>query len=234
MVGARKVASVAALLVFAGLIVRAVNPGSPLTQGRFETSMWFLMVPLGLTALGVFRERAWGRWLALGAAVAVLPWAAVLTATPFMARAAPVAALVACLVLLVSLTGPTVAERFEGPDRIPLISWTIICNVASVLVLYLFVGAYDYPVGWHAGVTGALLLALILGTLRLAAGKTLGLLVVGLCAALLVPTGSYFVAREAVHAGEAFLLVAVFLPGILTAAACIARFGRPIWQVLRD
>jgi hypothetical protein len=221
-------------MVFAGLIVRAVAPGSPLTQGRFETAMWLLLVPLGFTTLAVARDRAWGRWLALGAAVAVLPWAAVLTATPAMDSGPPAAALFACLVLLISLTGRSTAEHFEGPDRIPLISWTIICNVASILVLYLFVAAYDYGVGWHAGITGTLLLVLLLGILRLAAGKTVGIIVVALSCVLLLPAGSYFVASEAAHAGEAFLLAAVFLPGILTAAACIAMFGRPIWQMLRD
>lgn len=234
MLVARKLVAIVALAVFALLLVNAVTPGSPLTHGRFEIAMWLLLVPLTLTAVGVFRERAWGRWMALGAAVAVLPWAAVLTATPYLSAAGPGAALIASAVLLLTLNGRRMAERFEGSDRIPLVSWTIICNIASVLVLYLFVAAYDYGVGWHAGVTGALLLGLLGGVLRLAAGKTIGILAVAACCVALVPAVGHFAATEAVHAGEMFLLAAVFLPGLLTGAACVLKFGGPILRLLRE
>lgn len=228
----RKSAPIAALLAFGALIVTTMPPRSVGSHG-FEGAMWILLGPLAFTVVEVWRGRPWGRWLALGAAVAVLPWAVVLTSTPFVPSALPITALAASLTLLATLTGRTAADRYEGSDRTPLISWTIICNVASILVLYLFIGAYDYAVDWHVGITGGLLVGLLWGVTRLAGGRTIGILVVGLCCALLLPAGAFFVAREATYVGEALLLGAAFLPGMLTAAACLIVFGRPMWRILR-
>jgi len=228
----RATAAIAALLVFGAIIVTTM-PSRSVGSNGFVGAMWLLLGPLAFATLEVVRGRPWGRWLALGAAVAVLPWAIVLTSTPFIPSVLPIAALAASLTLLGALTGRTAADRYEGQDRTPLISWTIICNIASILVLYLFIGAYDYAVDWHVGVTGGLLVGLLWGVTRLAGGKTIGILVVGLCCALLIPAGAYFVAREAAYVGEALLLGSVFLPGVLTAAGCLFMFGGSIWQILR-
>ena len=168
----RKTAAIAALLVFGVLIVTTVPLRSIDGPRGFAGALWLLLGPLAFSILEVWRGRPWGRWLALGAAVAMLPWAIVLTATPFVPSAPPIAALAASLTLLGALTGRTVAGRFEGPARNPLISWTIICNIASILVLYLFIGAYDYTVDWHVGITGGLMVGLLWGVTRLARGKT--------------------------------------------------------------
>ena len=230
----RRIAAIIALAVYGHLILQAAVPGPPLGPGRFETAMLLMLVPLAGAAAGVWTVRAWGRWLALGGAVAVLPWAAVLTATPYLDNGPAITALAASLVLLLALGDRGTARRYEGCGRIPLVSWTIVTNIASILVLYLFASAYDYSMGWHFAATLALLAGLLLGVTRLAAGKTVGILAVAICCLLLIPATGLFVAREAVHAGEVFLLAAAFLPGILTAAACVAVYGGPIWRFLRD
>ncbi|MDX1395419.1 MAG: hypothetical protein R3195_13605 [Gemmatimonadota bacterium] len=231
---ARRITAVIALVVFAHLILRAVFPAPPLGMGRFETAMLALLVPLTGAAIGVWAIRPWGRWLALGGALAVLPWATALAATPFMDRGAPLAALVASVALLLSLGDRGTARRYEGCGRIPLVSWTIVTNIASILVLYLFASAYDYTIGWHFAATVALLAGLLIGVSRLAAGKTVGIIAVAACALLLIPAIGLFVAREATHPGEVFLLAAVFMPGIVTAGGCVAVFGGPMLRFMRD
>ncbi|MDH3732814.1 MAG: hypothetical protein OEU54_04735 [Gemmatimonadota bacterium] len=240
MIHIRKVAAVLALLSLGGLIVTTVETGLS-GPDRFASAMRLLLVPIVLTAIGLIREVAWARWVALGAAVAVLPWSGVLVATPQIAVGAPEVALTASITLLVALSGRSMAERFEGatarsdlsPRRVALLGWTVACNVASILVLYLFVSAYDYRVGWHVAVTGGLMLGLIVSVVALTRGKTAGILGVAVSCLLLVPVGAAFIAEEAAHTGEAMLLVGAFLPGIITAAACVSVFGGPMWKILR-
>jgi len=217
-------------------------------SNRFAATLWLLLIPLATTIAGVLLERRWGRWLALAGAVAVLPWALVLTVAPLGLPILPQSvALAAAIVVLASLTGKTVAGRYETPSRagstssragstskrMTLVTWTIVCNVASILMLYLFVGAYDYGVQWHLEMTATLLAGLLLGVLLLARDKTIGIVLVGLCCILLLPAGAYFVSREARYAGETVLLALAFLPGIVTGWACLLAFGRPMWRFLR-
>lgn len=230
MIRARKTAAVAGLLAIGALIVTQTSI-APREPTRFAAAMWLLLVPLAATICGVWLEAAWGRWLALAGAVAVLPWALVLTVAPLGFPILPQGvALAAALLILVSLTGRTMAGRY---GRMTLVSWTIVCNIASLLVLYLFVGAYEYRVGWHLGITAALLAGLLLGVLLLARDKTAGIVLVALCCILLLPAGGYFISREATYTGEGVLLALGLLPGMVTGWACLLAFGRPMWRFLR-
>lgn len=147
----------------------------------------------------------------------------------------------ASLVLLLSLSGRGMYERYEGGSksvdwsgpRMTLVRWTIICNLASVLAFYLFVVAYDYRIEWHILIPASLLLGLILGVLLLARQKTLGVLLIAICCGCFVPAGGYFVWKEASYAGEAILFGAVFLPSVFTGWASLFAFGKPMWRYLR-
>ncbi len=239
----RKAAAVGGLLTFAALIVtlRPITPrGAP---DRFALAMWGLLVPLAVTTAGVLREASWARWLALAAAVAVLPWALVLTVAPLGLPLGPqVVALAASLAILLGLAGPSVSRRFEGRSarvdwrsgRMALVGWTIVANIASMLTLYLFVVAYDYRVEWHLVVPVALLGLLLLGVVALGRGKTVGILVVALSSLGLLASGAYFVSTEARYTGEGILLGLAFLPGLSTGCAVLFAFGRPMWRYLRD
>jgi hypothetical protein len=201
-----------------------------------------LLVPLAATMVGLTLERVWSRWLALAAALAVLPWAAVLTFG--LPRGAPLLqqslALAASLLLLLSLSGRAVFDRYEGQarmnwrgPRLGLVRWTVILNLASVLSLFLFVGLYRYAVQWHLAIPLGLFLALLAGVLLLAFQKTAGMLLVALACILFVPAGAYFVWREARYTGEMYLFAVCFLPGIVAGWACLFAFGGPIWRTLR-
>jgi hypothetical protein len=201
-----------------------------------------LLVPLAATMVGLTLERVWSRWLALAAALAVLPWAAVLTFG--LPRGAPLLqqslALAASLLLLLSLSGQAVFDRYEGQarmnwrgPRLGLVRWTVILNLASVLSLFLFVGLYRYAVQWHLAIPLGLFLALLAGVLLLAFQKTAGMLLVALACILFVPAGAYFVWREARYTGEMYLFAVCFLPGIVAGWACLFAFGGPIWRTLR-
>jgi hypothetical protein len=199
-------------------------------------------MPLGLTIIGLALGQFWSRWLALAGALAVLPWACVLTFG--LPRGAPrlqqTIALIASVVLLVSLSGRAMFERYEGNaardwggPRMGLVRWTIILNMASALGLYLFVVVYRYAIGWHVAIPAVLLAALLLGVLLLAKQKTGGLLLVVLSCMLFVPAGTFIVWQEASYTGEIYLFAAAFLPGIIAGWVCLFAFGRPVWRALR-
>jgi hypothetical protein len=238
---ARQTIAILALLSLGGLIL-TLERGPYGVDPRLVVATRLLLIPLGLTIVGVALEKLWGRWLALAGAIAVLPWALVLTFG--LPRGAPLTqqtiALVASLALLVSLSGRAMFERYEGRaatdwngPRMGLVRWTIILNMASALGLFLFVVVYRYAIGWHVGIPAALLAGLVAGVLLLARQKTVGLLLVALSCILFVPAGTFFVWKEASHTGEVYLFAAAFLPGIIAGWACLFAFGRPIWRVLR-
>jgi hypothetical protein len=243
MVTARKVAAIIALAVLAGLIVTAgVEPGGD--GGRLVPALWGLLVPLLFAAAALLRDRHWGRWLGLAAGLAVVPWAAafLIGPGPGLPRWRPLLAFGAGAVLLASLTGRAMLERYEGRvkavdwrgPRMGLVRWTVICNLSSVISLYAFVTAYQHRTAGALVVPGALLAALVAGVLLLARQKTLGLLLVAVSCVSFLPAGGYFVWREAADAGEAVLFAAAFLPGIVAGWACLVGFGRPIVRFLRS
>jgi hypothetical protein len=149
-------------------------------------------------------------------------------------------ALVASLVLLVSLSGRTMFGRYEGNaatdwrgPRMGLVRWTIILNLASALGLFLFVVIYRYAIQWHVAIPAALLAGLVIGVLLLARQKTAGLLLVAVSCILFVPAGTYFVWKEASDTGEMYVFAAAFLPGIIAGWACLFAFGKPLGRALR-
>ena len=237
----RKYVGLVALATLGGLII-TTSPSGPAGDDRLLTALWLLLAPLAITIGGLAGEAFWSRWLALAAGVAVLPWAVALcVAPPYGQPALPhVLLLGASSLLLLSLTGRSMLARYEGRTgratwsgpRMGLVRWTIICNMASVLALYLFVVAYDGAPAWQAGALAALLGGLLAGVLMLGRGRTVGVLLVALCATCFVPVGSLFLLQEATYAGEALLFGAIFLPGILTAWASLIAFGKPIWRFL--
>ena len=238
----RKVIAIGALLALGGLIVTlergayGVNPG-------LVVATRVLLLPLGVTIVGLALEKHWGRWMALAAAVAVLPWAAYLTfglppGVPLMQQTV---ALVASALLLVTLLGRSMFERYEGRastdwsgPRMGLVRWALILNLASAVGLFVFVAVYRYRIEWHVAVPALLLLGLLAGVLLLARQKTVGLLLVALSCVLFVPAGAFFVSKESSWAGGAHIFAASFLPGVLAGWACLVVFGRPIWQALRS
>jgi len=237
----RQTIAILALLSLGGLIV-TLERGSYGVDPRLVVATRLLLIPLGLTIVGLALEKFWSRWLALAGAIAVLPWALVLTFG--LPRGAPLTqqtvALVASLVLLVSLSGRAMFERYEGHaatewsgPRMGLVRWTIILNMASALGLFLFVVVYRYAIGWHVAIPAVLLAGLVAGVLLLARQKTVGLLLVALSCILFVPAGTFFVWQEASHTGEVYLFAAAFLPGIIAGWACLFAFGRPMWRALR-
>jgi hypothetical protein len=237
----RKWIGLAALATLGGLIVTS-SPSGPGGDDRLLTAMWLLLVPLTITIGGLAGEAYWSRWLALAAGVAVLPWGTALALTPTYGHPAlpRLMLLAASLFLLVSLTGRSMFARYEGRaggtawsgPLMGLVRWTIICNVASVLSLYLFVVAYDYELAWQFAILATLFGGLVAGVLLLAKGRTVGILLVALCSVCFVPVGSLFVWQEATYPGEALLFAAIFLPGVVTAWASLVAFGRPILRFL--
>lgn len=238
---ARQTIAILALLSLGGLIV-TLERGSYGVDPRLVLATRLLLAPLGLTVIGLVMEKVWSRWLALAGAIAVLPWAVVLTFG--MPRGAPLVqqtiALVASLLLLVSLPGRAMFERYEGNAAtdwsgpgMGLVRWTIILNMASALGLVLFVVVYRYAIEWHVAIPAVLLGGLAVGVLLLARQMTAGLLLVAVSCILFVPAGAFFVWKEASHTGEIYLFAAAFLPGIIAGWACLVAFGGPMWRALR-
>ncbi len=235
--------AVAAMAALGALIVWSGPAGDPMGNDRFIAAMWVLLAPLLATIVGLIRGVYWSRWLAIAAGLAVLPWAAAFALTPGpgipMVRAT--IALTASLLLITALLGRSMFDRFEGRARgtdwsgrrMTLVRWTIICNLASILALYLFVSVYQARVAWHFLIPATLLAGLVFGVLALAHGRTAGLLGVALCCILFVPAGGYFVSQEARYGGEAILFVLIFAPGVLTGWASLFAFGGPIRDYLR-
>jgi len=244
MLRVRKTLAVLALLALAGLAVTAPYR-NPIGEYRREVvAMWVALAPLAAAIVAIILNRPWGRWLALAVAVAVLPWAAVLTFgnTYGAPRTRPTIALGAASALLLGLTGRTVYRGFEGAAkgidwsgrRMTLVRWTIILNLASVLGLFLFAVFYTPRVAWHAAIPGSLLIGLLAGILLLARQRTAGLLLVALCCVLFVPAGGYFVANEARYAGEAMLFGALFAPGVFAGMATLFAFAKPLLRALHS
>ncbi len=237
----RKTVAIGALLALGGLIVTldrgayGVNPG-------LVVATKLLLVPLGAAIIGLAAEQYWGRWLGLAAAVAVLPWALYLTfglppGVPLMQQTI---ALVASVLLLVTLSGRVMFERYEGRAatdwsglRMGLVRWTLILNLASAVGLFVFVSVYRYRVEWHVAVPAVLLIGLVVGVLLLARQKTMGLLLVALSCVFFIPAGVFFVWKESSWAGGAHIFAASFVPGVLAGWACLIAFGKPVWQAMR-
>ncbi|MDH3732211.1 MAG: hypothetical protein OEU54_01710 [Gemmatimonadota bacterium] len=242
MIQPRKFTAVLALLALAGLIVTlergsyGVNPG-------LVVATRVLLVPLGATIIGLILEKAWARWLALAAAVVVLPWAIFLTfglpaGLPLLQQTI---GLVAALVLVATLTGRAMFERYDGRAstdwsgaRMGLVRWTIILNVAFAVGLFIFVALFNDGFEWHVAIPAILLVGLLVGVPLLARQKTVGLLLVALSCLLFVPAAVFFVRQESSWAGGASIFGIGFLPGIVAGWACLFVFGKPLWQALRS
>jgi hypothetical protein len=238
MIAFRKAVAVICLATFSLLIVTSSGTGPLGSAAHFSIPILLLLLPLAVAAVGIVMGVHWCRWFGLAAALAVLPWACAFVFTTGYAIPVirPRLALAASVLLFLSLTGPGMFQHFEGRSvavdwsgpRMILVRWTAICNMASVLVLYFFVVAYNYRVEWHHLVMLLLLLALLLGVLLVCFQKTAGLLIVALSCLLFVPAGTYFVLHEAAFLGEALLFALVFLPGVGTAVASMIVFGKPV------
>jgi len=72
----RKIVAVLSLAALGALIV-TLERGYYGVNPRFVTVANLLLIPLGLTMIGLVIDKVWARWLALAGAVAVLPWAVV-------------------------------------------------------------------------------------------------------------------------------------------------------------
>jgi hypothetical protein len=239
----RTIIAVAALLVLGALLVAAM--GSVFTPGgESRRPLWLLLVPLILSIAGLVTDRFWARWLGLAIAIAVLPWAFVITFVPEPGLPVPAGAgaLAAAVALLAALAGRRMAARYEGKvksidwfgPRMRWLGWTVIGNLASVLTLLLFVVAYRFRFAWHMALLGAVMAGLIAGVVLLARQLTAGLLLVWLCCIAIIPVGAMFVLSEATGAGEALLFAAALLPGALTGWATVFVFGRPLIRFLRS
>ena len=86
--------------------------------------------------------------------------------------------------------------------------------------------AYEASIDGFVQVGAWLLLGLIAGVWLLAYQKTIGLLLLAACCVAFVPLGLVFLAREAHSSDEAWLLVAIFAPGVLLGWASLIAFGR--------
>jgi hypothetical protein len=244
MLRVRRAIVLVALLALGGLLVMTPSREVAVSNGQFGIAVRLLLVPLLATAAGFVRGRYWSRWMALATALAVLPWATVLVLTPAAGgvRIRAAVALIASLLLLLGLLGRSMFDRYEGTARqlnwsgrhMSLVRWTIVFNLASLLNLYLFVTAYRYRVEWHILIPAFVLGGLLLGLLLLARQKTVGLLLVALSGLLFLPSGAYFVWKEATYAGEAALFTVLFLPGVLATASTLLAFGGPMYHYLRD
>ncbi len=239
----RKALALAALVTLGGLIVLSDVTNAAGGQDRWVASFWGFLPLLLVTMVGIVIGGAWARWLGIAGGIAVLPWAVALLLRPYgLSTVRPAIALAAALILIASLAGRSMFEAFEGRATrvdwrgrgMSLIRWTIICNLASILALYLFVVAVQYRIAWHLAIPAATLVGLVTGVLLLAYQKTGGLLLVALCCLAFVPAGAYFVHHEARSHEEAVLFAVVFLPGVRLGWASLLRFGRPIVRYLRE
>ncbi|MBT8462268.1 MAG: hypothetical protein KJO44_07055 [Gemmatimonadetes bacterium] len=241
----RSVIAVAALVALGALALRfAPRSGvGPPGSERLGIAILLLLLPLAWATVGLVLRRAAGRWIGLAVGIAVMPWATAFVVGPtYGAPTWPAwVALAASLTLLLSLTGRRMFEAHEGRldvdwsgPRMGILRWTIIFNAASALALYLFVMAYDADFGGFVTVGIWLLLGLLLGVWLLAHQKTFGLLILAACCVAFIPLGTVFLRREAGSPEEAWLLVAVFLPGVLMGWASLVAFGRPMLRFLRS
>jgi hypothetical protein len=245
MIGLRTGLAVLALATLGALALLLVprDGSGPPGSERLGIAIILLLLPLAWAVVGLLLRRAAGRWLGLAVGIAVLPWATAFVLGPnYGAPTWPQwVALAASLALLLTLTGRRMFEAYEGRlhvdwsgVRMGLLRWTIIFNAASVLALYLFVMAYEADTGGFVAVGAWLLLGLVLGVWLLAHQKTVGLLILALCCIAFLPLGLRFLSREAHSPEEAWLLVAVFLPGVLMGWASLIAFGRPMLRFLRS
>ena len=238
----RQAVATFALITLGYLLITTPTGELQSTLGYEQLGLKLLLLPLACSVIGLFKGAYWSRWLALSAGIAVFPWAFVLT---FLGEGVvpvvrPAIALISSSLLLCSLPGKVMFERYEGRFsvlkwqglRMGLIRWAIICNGASILSLYLFVSAYQYRVAWHLFAMLSLLVSLMIGTLLLSQQIVMGLVVVALCCISFGPAGLYFIAREATYTGEAVLFIAIFSPGILTGLAVLLAFWNPIRKAL--
>ena len=236
--GVRKSIATAALAVMLALLVTALVTAPPF----HSTSRWILVLPLVISIAGILTARAWGRWLGLAIAVAVLPWTLVLSLDPTLPSIRGFTTLACVLALFATLSGQTMILHFEGRQtaidwtgpRMRWLRWAIICNLASVLALLLFVLLYDAAFDWHLPVFTALIAGLVTGTLLLARQLTAGLLLVWLCALAILPVLALFIRAAGADPAENILLVANLAPGIITGWATAFVFGRPLWRFLRS
>ena len=241
----RTTLAVLALVALAALVLLLVPraAGGPPGNERLGVAILFLLLPVAWAIVGLLLRRASGRWFGLAIGIAVLPWATAFTFSP--SYGAPTwpqrVALIAALVLLISLTGRRMFEAHEGRMsvdwsgfRMGLLRWTLIFNIAAAFALYLFVTAYDANISGFVQVGAWLLLGLISGVWLLANQKTIGLLILAACCVAFVPLGIEFLRREAHSPEEAWLLVAIFLPGVLLGWISLIAFGRPMLKFLED
>jgi hypothetical protein len=241
----RSAMAVLALVVLGALaLLLAPRPGAgPPGSESLGIALVLLLLPLAWALVGLVIRRASGRWLGLAVGVAVLPWATVFAVGPNYGTATWPGwlALAASVTLLLTLTGRQMFEAHEGRlevdwsgVRMGILRWTIIFNAASAFALYLFVMAYDAELGGFVTVGVWLLLGLLLGVWLLAHQKTFGLLILAASCIAFLPLGATFLQREAHSPEEAWLLVAVFLPGVLMGWASLIAFSRPMLWFLRS
>lgn len=243
MLGVRKVVACGALLSLGWLILSMPAPAFP-AQVDLRMVLVPLLLPLLATIAGILAGWPWSRWLGLSAAIAVLPWAVAFVSGQSygVPQTRPWIVLLAASALIAALTGRVAFAHFEGRaagadwrgPRMALVRWTVICNVAAVLNLYVFATAYAPAAVWHSLIPGGLALGLVLGVWLLAQQKTLGLLVLAPCCLLLPPASLYFVLQQPVSGAERILFGALFLPGWLTAATTLASFAGPLRRYVRD
>lgn len=241
--GFRTALAVIALAVLGALAITLSPRGDSVPPGseRLGIALLLLLLPLAWAAVGLLLHRSAGRWLGLAVGIAVLPWAAAFLLGPSYGapRWPQWVALAASVTLLVTLTGQSMFSAYEGRQevdwsglRMGLLRWTIIFNAASAFALYLFVMAYDADTGGFMLVGAWLLLGLVLGVWLLAHQKTFGLLILAAACIAFIPVGTLFLQREAHRPEEAWLLVAIFLPGVLLGWASLVAFGRPMLRFL--
>lgn len=235
------VVALATLGVLALLLTPSAGDGSPGSE-RLGIAILLMLLPVVWALVGLVLRRPAGRWLGLAVGIAVLPWATAFTLGP--SYGTPTwpgrVALAASLTLLVTLTGRAMFEAHEGRQKVDwsgfrmgLLRWTLVFNAASAFSLYLFVMAYDADLGGFVAVGAVLLLGLVLGVWLLAHQKTFGLLILAACCLAFLPLGILFLTSESHSLAEAWLLVAVFLPGVLMGWASLVAFGRPMLRFLR-
>lgn len=239
--------TLAALLSLALLVwLTASYRPRPVPIGRDPDgpAVWALLAPLVAVAIGLLRGAKWGTTLGLAIALAVLPWATVLTLAPNFG--APIIrqliALIGSGMLLVALLLPS--SSAEGAHRDGAssqgdvgrrwIRWCMVLNLVSAFNLYLFLIAYDFGASWQLLTLAGVLLLLLIGSGFLARNVTGGLLVLAVSAILMVPGAALFVLAEAESVAEAGLFAILFGPGVIAALGTVAFFSRPLARLFRE
>jgi len=212
---ARTLLALIALALLGGIVVSYQPSGLPIGREASTLAVKTLLVPLALAAVGLLRRTGWGRVIGLSVALAVLPWAIVLTLTPSLG--VPVTrqavALAGSALLLFALARRDEVEAIGAAPRSrhqAWIRWCLVLNFAAILHLYVFVIAYRFGASWQLMILGSLLAALLLGVGFLARQKTIGLLMLAASALLLIPGAALFVSAEARSPEEAVL----FFPAV--------------------